>query len=130
VTAATVASAQRPWPRPSGQCLHGAIETQEERARREKALELADDINRAQGLARRFGPRGRGPFLPLDKLSNVPEPPDGFRMQLNTDGATYSFSIKDMRDPCAYGVFSDQSLDIYEAVRSTPRFGPKLLTAR
>jgi hypothetical protein len=128
ITAAVAASAQRL--RPSGPCLHGANETAENRTRREKAVELADDINRAQGNARRFGPRRQGPYVPLDQLLNVPEAPVGFRVQLHTDGTSYSFSIKDTLDPCGYAVFSDQSLDIYEAVPSTPRFGPKLLTSR
>jgi len=33
------------------QCLHDQLETQANRARREKALELAEDINRAQTSA-------------------------------------------------------------------------------
>jgi hypothetical protein len=99
--------------------------------RREKALDLAADINRAQGLSRRFGaPPGRGSYRPLDQLSNVPEAPEGFRVQLHTDGTSYSFSIKDERDPCGYAVFSDQSADIYQAIISRPRVGPKLLTQR
>jgi hypothetical protein len=128
IAATTVSWAQRQPSPQNRKCLHGADETPEDRARREKAVELADDINRAQGIARRFGPRpGQGPYRPLDQLFNVPLPPDGFRVQLHTDGTTYSFSIKDTRDPCGYAVFSDQSLDIYEAVPSPRQFGPKLL---
>src|ERR1700752_4997612 len=97
------------------QCLHDQLETRADRTRREKALELAEDINRAQGVARRFGTRGWGDYKPLDQLTNVPDVPEGFRVQLHTDGTTYSFSIKDTRDPCGYAIFSDQSLDIYEA---------------
>ena len=110
------------------QCLHDQLETQANRARREKALELAEDINRAQGLARRFGPRGQGDYKPLDQLTNLPDVPEGFRVQLHTDGTTYSFSIKDSRDPCGYAVFSDQSLDIYEAVPSARQVRSRLLT--
>jgi hypothetical protein len=109
-------------------CLHDQLESQADRARREKALELAEDINRAQGLARRFGPRGQGDYKPLDQLTNLPDVPEGFRVQLHTDGTTYSFSIKDTRDPCGYAVFSDQSLDIYEAVPSTRQVRSRLLT--
>ena len=113
----------------SRQCLHDQLETRADRTRREKALELADEINRAQGVARRFGARpGQGPYKPLDELFNLPDTPEGFRIQLHTDGTTYSFSIKDTRDPCGYAVFSDQSLDIYEAVPSPRRGGPRLLT--
>ena len=130
MASASVAPAQRVLPQ-RGPCLHGAGETREERLLRQKAVELAVDINRAQGLARRFGPRpGQGAYLPLDQLFNVPVPPEGFRVQLHTDGMTYLFSIKDTRDPCGYAVFSDQSADIYEAIPSAPRVGPKLLTAK
>ena len=111
------------------QCLHDQLETRANRTRREKALELADEINRAQGVARRFGARpGQGPYKPLDELLSLPDTPEGFRVQLHTDGTTYTFSIKDTRDPCGYAVFSDQSLDIYEAVPSPRRTGPRLLT--
>lgn len=110
------------------QCLHDQLETRENRTRREKALELADEINRAQGLARRFTRPGQGAYKQLDQLSSLPDVPEGFRVQLHTDGMTYSFSIKDTRDPCGYAVFSDQSLDIYEAVPSPRRGGPRLLT--
>ena len=123
---ASVASAQvRPQ-----KCLHDQLETGANRARREKALEMADAINHAQGVARRFGTRGQGPFLPLDQLVTVPEAPEGFRVQLHTDGMSYSFSIKDTRDPCLYAVFSDQSLDVYEAIPSPPRVRTKLLTKK
>jgi len=111
------------------QCLHDQLETRANRTRREKALELADEINRAQGVARRFGARpGQGPYKPLEELFNLPDTPEGFRVQLHTDGTSYTFSIKDTRDPCGYAVFSDQSLDIYEAVPSPRRTGPRLLT--
>jgi len=111
------------------QCLHDQLETRANRTRREKALELAEGINRAQGMAvvpkRRFD---QGDYRPLDQLPNLPEAPEGFRVQLLTDGTTYSFSIKDTRDPCGYAIFSDQSLDIYEAVPAPRRGGARLLT--
>ena len=111
------------------QCLHDQLETRANRTRREKALELADEINRAQGVARRFGARpGQGPYKPLDALLSLPDTPEGFRVQLHTDGTTYTFSIKDTRDPCGYAVFSDQSLDIYEAVPSSRQVRSRLLT--
>ena len=111
------------------QCLHDQLETRANRTRREKALELADEINRAQGVARRFGARpGQGPYKPLDELFNLPDTPEGFRVQLHTDGTTYTFSVKDTRDPCGYAVFSDQSLDIYEAVPSSRQVRSRLLT--
>ena len=112
-------------------CLHGANETRADRTRREKAVELAHEINGAESMARRFGPRpDKGAYVQLDQLFNVPKAPDGFRVQLQTDGTTYSFSVKDMMDPCLYAVFSDQSGDVYEGtpVPSTGRL--KLLTQK
>ena len=41
--------------------------------------------------------------------------PAGFRAQLTTDGTTYSVSIKDTVDACAFAVFSDQQGLIYTA---------------
>jgi len=111
------------------QCLHDQLETRANRTRRERALELADSINRAQEMAvvpkRRFD---QGDYRPLDQLPNLPEVPEGFRVQHLTDGTTYSFSIKDTRDPCGYAIFSGEGLDIYEAVPSPRRGGPRLLT--
>jgi len=109
-------------------CLHGDNETRAERLRRESAVEFADRINDAQTNARRFGPRANRKYVPLDQLSNLPDTPDGFRVQLHTDGESYSFSIKDVRDPCRYAVFSDQSGDVYQGVPMPPRVGPKLLS--
>lgn len=108
-------------------CLHGATESRADRTRREKAVELAHEINGAQEALRRFRRPDRNGYAPLDQL-RVSAAPDGFRVQLNTDGTTYSFSIKDMMDPCFYAVFSDQSGDVYEATPAplTPR--TKLLT--
>ena len=115
-------------PAQSRACLHGDDETNVNRTRRERAIELADEINRAEG-ARGFGRRGdRETYQPFDLLQKLPEAPLGFRVQLDTDGTTYSFSIKDTRDPCRYAVFSDQSGDIYEAIASPPRARLRLLT--
>jgi hypothetical protein len=131
IAGAAMALAQVQVQRSPRQCLHDENETREDRIRREKAVELADDINQAQAVARRYGrDRARGQYRSLDELFNVPAPPDAFRVQMHTDGTTYSFSIKDTRDPCRYAVFSDQSTDIYEAVPTSRPFGPKLLTVR
>jgi hypothetical protein len=111
-------------------CLHGDNETRSERARREKAVELAHEINGAESMARRFSPRtDKGPYAPLDQL-NVPNTPDGFRVQLHTDGMSYSFSVKDITDPCLYAVFSDQSGDLYEAIPMPLKARVKLLSQK
>ena len=102
------------------ECLHGPMESPSQKVRRNQALALAVQINMAQ---RRITP-GRGPrFRPLEELS-VPPTPQGFDLQYHTDGATYSFIIKDRLDPCKYAVFSDQDAEIYEAL---PRKGGPIL---
>jgi hypothetical protein len=99
---------------PSGRCLHGASETESERARREQALRVAHQINLAE-----MSPRL--PFRPLDQLVNVPTIPPGFAVNLTTDGRSYVFSLKDERDRCHYSIFSDQDRWVYEA---TPTQNP------
>jgi hypothetical protein len=119
-TVGSPATAQRRGP----ECLHDRLESQENRTRREQAVALAQDINRAQGLTKRFGRM----YAPFDQLVNVPAPPRGFQVQHHTDGSTYVFSIKDTLDPCRYAIFSDQSADLYEATPSAPNPGVKLLS--
>jgi hypothetical protein len=99
-------------------CLHGADERPDQRTRRDQALALAEQINRAENAGPTVAPRRGQPrtYRPLDQLGTLPPTPAGFSLQFTTDGATYTFSIKDTRDPCRYAVFSDQALTIYEAV--------------
>ena len=107
-------------------CLHGADETPADRARREKAVQLAFEINSAEVVARRLGRM----YAPLEQLLNLPRTPDGFRVQLHADGTTYSFSIKDTMDPCLYAVFSDQSGDVYEATPTPDKARLRLLSRK
>jgi hypothetical protein len=96
-------------PPPSmGQCLHGPSERASERARREQALKVARQINLAEMNAR-LG------FRPLEEWVNVSPAPPGFKISLMIDARSYSFSMKDLRDPCHYSIFSDQDRWIYEA---------------
>jgi hypothetical protein len=106
-------------------CLHGPDERPDQRARREQALTLAQQINRAENGAPTVAPRYGQPrtFRPLDQLGTLPPTPAGFSLQFTTDGTTYAFSIKDTRDPCRYAVFSDQTLTIYEATGRRDVFG-------
>jgi hypothetical protein len=106
------ASVQVPVPR--SQCLHERGESGRERARRQRAIQFAQLVNRAEMLF--GGPAGRARYRPFEELATVPEVPDGFRLQFHTDGTTYSFSLKDERDPCGYSIFSDQESLIYEAM--------------
>lgn len=96
-------------------CLHGADETPAQKARRDAAIQLATRINLAEMVT--SGPRSpNNRYRPLHELANIPPTPAGFELQFHTDGNTYSFSVKDRRDPCRYVVFSDQDKYLYEAI--------------
>jgi hypothetical protein len=95
-------------------CLHGPAEAPAQKIRRDAALQLATRINLAQTIVVGPGPQRR--YRSLDELTNIPPTPEGFDLQFHTDGARYSFSIKDRVDPCRYVVFSDQEKYVYEAV--------------
>jgi hypothetical protein len=102
---------------PARDCLHGANETAANRARRQQAILYAARVNMAEtGLFNRG--RGASPYRPLEELPNLPLLPTGFDVQFHTDGATYTFSLKDSRDACHYAVFSDQDTLVYEALPS------------
>jgi hypothetical protein len=108
-------------------CLHGSTEQANQRMRREQALKMAQQINRAE----RNGPavlpsQPRRDYRPFAELANVPPTPAGFRLQFYTDGATYAFSLKDTRDRCEFAIFSDQDQGIYQA---TPRTGVQIVPA-
>jgi hypothetical protein len=107
-------------PRP---CLHGPSEQATDRARREQAVKLAGQINRAEAAAPGvFGsPKA---YRPLDQLPNIAPTPAGFRLRFYTDGHTYLFSLKDTLDSCEYAIFSDQDEGVYEA---TPRTGVQVV---
>jgi hypothetical protein len=96
-------------------CLHGPDERPDHRVRREQALTLAQQINRAENPGPTLAPLQQRTFRPLDQLANLPPTPTDFKVQLTADGATYAFSIKDTYDPCRYAVFSDHEQTIYEA---------------
>lgn len=105
------------------ECLHGSTEAPAQKARRDAAIQLATRINVAQGVILGPGPQNRR-YRPLENLANLPATPQGFELQFHTDGATYSFSIKDRLDPCRYVVFSDQDKYLYKAIART---GPPVL---
>ena len=90
-------------------CLHDEDATASNRARREAALSLARALNAAEGRAAEASRR----YAPLDALRNLPPTPDGFILRLYTDGDGYVFSLKDDRDPCQFGIFSDQKGFLY-----------------
>ena len=94
-------------------CLHGSNETGAERTRREQAIQFAHRLNAAERLAPRLDPQRT--YRPLNELTNLPSVPAGFAVKLHTDGVSYTFSLKDTRDPCRFAVFSDQESDVYAA---------------
>lgn len=99
------------------QCLHGQLETADDRVRRERAAEFARRVNAAQALP---SPRGQR-YRPLDELPHLPPVPDGFELQFHTDGRSYTLALKDRRDPCRFAVFSDQEGAVYAAVPQPQR---------
>ena len=107
-------------------CLHGRLEQPNQQARREQAVQVAQQINRAESDGPAQLPGAQKRYRPFDQLQNVPPTPRGFRLQFHTDGITYTFSLKDTLDSCQYAIFSDQDQSIYEA---TPRMGARLVPA-
>jgi hypothetical protein len=79
--------------------------------RRTMAIAVARQINTAEAAVH----DQTGRYASLTDLS-VPAGQDGFQVQLSTDAATYTFSIKDTVDPCHAAVFSDQAGLIYTGV--------------
>ena len=91
-------------------CLHqGGPERPVDRVRREQAVALIEAINAAEGQALQ---QTRN-FKPLAELSGLPSTPDGFRLRMYVNGAGYVASLKDQRDPCYFGIFSDESGFVY-----------------
>jgi hypothetical protein len=117
----TVLRAQAP-PR----CVHGPTEQAADRIRREQALAVARQINRAEAMYLGPQPNDRVNYAPLAQLTNVPPTPPGFKLQFQLDGPRYTFSLKDTRDACGYAIFSDQDRSIYEAM---PQLGVKVAPA-
>jgi hypothetical protein len=98
-------------------CRHDDTGLQQDRVRRDQALALARAINAAEGVLAQKTRR----YQPLTQLGNLPPVPEGFRLRLYTDGDGYVFSLKDERDLCHYGVFSDQGGRLYEASPEVPQ---------
>lgn len=71
--------------------------------RRMIAVRLARQINTAEAAASARSQR----YTELSALQ-LPAMPDGFRVQLTTEGTAYMFSVKDTLDACHGAVFSDQ----------------------
>jgi hypothetical protein len=76
-------------------CLHGQNETPEQQARRQGALGFARQINTLQ-----YATHNRTQaYQPLAQLPMTGTVPQGFVVQVITDGIGYAFSVKDTSDP-------------------------------
>ena len=116
------ATAQQPMNAQTRSCLHGSAETPAEKTRRDAAIRFARALTEAETNAKR-----NGKYVASGALTNLPETPAGFRLQITTDGATYMFSLKDTLDVCGFALFSDQQGFIYEGA-PVNRPGIRLLT--
>ena len=96
---------------PAASCLHGPKESPAESSRRRAALDLARKINTTEAQANAQGHT----YYAVSDLPGLESEVNGFKVQLSTDGGTYTFSIKDTRDPCGFAYFSDQNGLIYSA---------------
>ena len=104
-------------------CRHGRPEPAADLARREQAVALIKALNQAEGET--LGRTRR--FAPLSELPALPPTPAGFRLRLYLSDAGYVASLKDERDPCYFGVFSDESGFVYSGA---PFSVPLVATAR
>jgi len=98
-------------------CLHDSGSSPANQARRADAQALARAINAAESRAVTANRR----YVPLDQLPNLPSVPGGFELRFYTDGAGYVVSLKDSRDPCRYGLFTDQHERLYEMSPQVPQ---------
>ena len=112
------ASVSAARPQVPASCLHGSSEKAVQKTRREQALAVAQQINRAENSDPAVVPVPGRTYRPLEQLENVPPTPAGFKLQFYTDGPTYAFSLLDTRDACHYAIFSNQNQWVYAA---TPR---------
>jgi hypothetical protein len=92
-------------------CLHGAKEKPDQRERRMAALEFAQQLNKFEAAGKSQAQR----FYAIEDLPGLPPLPKGFKAAIATDGASYTFSIKDTLDACHFAYFSDQDGLIYTA---------------
>src|SRR5262249_14278384 len=90
-------------------CLHGRSEAPAQAERRKAALRLARELNTLEAAAHAQAQS----YYTMTDLPGVPAVPGGFRAQLSTDGASYTFSVKDTLDACGFAFFSDQEGVIY-----------------
>jgi len=93
-------------------CLHGTSESPEQAARKRAALQLARQINTTEAQANTQGHT----YYAVSDLPGLASEVNGFKVQLSTDGGTYTFSVKDTLDACRFAYFSDQEGVIYSGL--------------
>lgn len=93
------------------QCLHGPNETAAERARRQQAIQVARQINALEAAT--LGPGPQAPRYKRPSELKLPPMPDDFELSFHMSGRTYTFSLKDSRDPCYFAIFSDHDGLVY-----------------
>ena len=96
---------------PAEQTPCGSALSEEQMTRRREQVTVARQINTAEAQAFSAGRK----YLALPLLNGVVVP-DGFDVQVSTDGESYTFSVKDTNDQCRAAVFSDQKGLIYTAL--------------
>ena len=96
---------------PPQNCLHGSAEASDQAARRRAALQLARQVNTTEAQAHQQGHT----YYALSDLPGLVSEVNGFKVQLSTDGGSYTFSLKDTLDACRFAYFSDQDGVIYTA---------------
>ena len=103
--------AARQQSQPPQNCLHGSAEASDQAARRRAALQLARQVNTTEAQAHQQGHT----YYALSDLPGLVSELNGFKVQLSTDGGSYTFSVKDTLDACRFAYFSDQDAVIYAA---------------
>ena len=103
--------AAAPQSQPPQNCLHGSAEASDQAARRRDALQLARQVNTTEAQAHQQGHT----YYALSDLPGLVSEVNGFKVQLSTDGGSYTFSVKDSLDACRFAYFSDQEGLIYAA---------------
>ena len=116
VTAAPVGVNVQPARFPT--CHHDAQSSPTHRERRRQAIEMARAVHEAQN--RMLVTSRRYASMPdLDQA--LPTPPDGFRLKVYASEDGYIASLKDTTDPCHYGIFVDESGQVYEHTPDVPK---------
>ena len=98
-------------------CPATNVQSADQRARRDDAVQYLIAINTAQSRSQSEG----GRFVALGDIRDLPSTPVGFIPKLLHDQWSYIVSLKDYFDACGFALFSDERGVIYQ---SHPRPSP------